>query len=152
MESQRQASPSFHEPLGNLAKTARFPHSLSSDDEGGWKSGKRKARFPLSHRPEPSLSQQEHKTRGGLSPSARGGAPRASTTTSTNWVTFWREAIRPGFLIVAEQEGGKMLRPEVLRPGVTGNSVTWGSLQTDRFRRYESAHSARPSPSPAHPW
>ena len=31
VESQKQASPSFHEPLGNLAKAARFPHSRGSD-------------------------------------------------------------------------------------------------------------------------
>jgi hypothetical protein len=31
VESQQQASHSFPQPLGNLAKNARFPHSLSSD-------------------------------------------------------------------------------------------------------------------------
>jgi len=46
----KQASLSFHEPLGNLAQTARFPHSHSSGGEAGWESGKPKAGFPLSHR------------------------------------------------------------------------------------------------------
>ena len=32
MESQHQASHSFPQALGNLAQTARFPHSLSSDN------------------------------------------------------------------------------------------------------------------------
>ena len=39
-------------PLEISPKAARFPHSHSSDDEGGWKSGKPNAGFPLSHRPE----------------------------------------------------------------------------------------------------
>src|SRR5216684_2609149 len=40
--------PRFPQPLGNLAQTARFPHSHSG---GGprWKSGKPKAGFPLFH-------------------------------------------------------------------------------------------------------
>src|SRR5712692_8065794 len=42
--------PRFPQPLGNLAQTARFPHSHSG---GGprWKSGKPKAGFPLFHAP-----------------------------------------------------------------------------------------------------
>ena len=44
-------------PWKSRQKQARFPHSHSSDDEGGWKSGKPKAGFPLSHRPE-SLFQK----------------------------------------------------------------------------------------------
>jgi hypothetical protein len=32
VESQHQASHSFPQALGNLAQTARFPHSLSSDE------------------------------------------------------------------------------------------------------------------------
>src|SRR5258708_16043838 len=74
VESQKQASPSFHEPLGKLAKRrARFPHFHSSD-EGGWKSGKPKAGFPLSHRPEFPLSQNKKtRPRGGLRPPPGGG-------------------------------------------------------------------------------
>jgi hypothetical protein len=38
VESQQQASHSFPQALGNLANSARFPHSLSSDDgECMWK-------------------------------------------------------------------------------------------------------------------
>jgi hypothetical protein len=77
VESQKQASHSFHEPLGNLAKTGRdFTHSHSSGGEGGWKSGKPKAGFPLSHRPEYLISQRQKATAGGLSPSAQRGALR----------------------------------------------------------------------------
>jgi hypothetical protein len=36
-------------PWKSRQRRARFPHSHSSDDEGGWKSGKPKAGFPLSH-------------------------------------------------------------------------------------------------------
>jgi hypothetical protein len=32
VESQKQASPSFHEPLGNLAESARFPLSHRAGD------------------------------------------------------------------------------------------------------------------------
>ena len=38
VESQRQAPHWFPQPLGNLAKSARFPHSLSSGNcEWEWK-------------------------------------------------------------------------------------------------------------------
>jgi hypothetical protein len=72
VESQRQASPSFHEPLGNLAKRRRdfhistAPASVASlrakskqriEKCGRWKSGNPKAGFPLSHHPD-SLRQQ----------------------------------------------------------------------------------------------
>src|SRR6185369_4383632 len=39
-------------PWESRQRQARFPHSHSSDDEGGCKSGKPRAGFPLSHRPE----------------------------------------------------------------------------------------------------
>jgi hypothetical protein len=42
-------------PWKSRQERARFPHFHSSGDEGGWKSGKPKAGFPLSHRHE-SLS------------------------------------------------------------------------------------------------
>ena len=38
---------------------ARFPHFHSSGDEGGWKSGKPKAGFPLSHRHESLISRNQ---------------------------------------------------------------------------------------------
>src|SRR6476646_9820892 len=93
VESQRQASHSFHEPLGNLATSRRdSQHSHSSDDEGGWKSGKPKAGFPLSHRPDPFFQNQDT-TAGGLSPSAcRVALGAASPATSRNSVTFSGEA------------------------------------------------------------
>jgi hypothetical protein len=49
-ESQKQASLSFHEPLGNLAKTARDSHIPTALAAAEWKSGKPKPGFPLSHR------------------------------------------------------------------------------------------------------
>ena len=75
VESQKQASPSFHEPLGNLAKRpARFPHFHSSGDEGEWESGKPKAGFPLSHRPESiQISRTKNRAAGGLRPPLGGG-------------------------------------------------------------------------------
>lgn len=65
-ESQKQASLSFHEPLGNPANTAGFPHSHSSGDEGGWKSGKPRSGFPLSHGPESPFSTLKHQAADGL--------------------------------------------------------------------------------------
>jgi len=44
-KTKKQVSHSFHEPLGNLAKGARFPHSLSSGD-GAMEKWKTKSRFP----------------------------------------------------------------------------------------------------------
>jgi hypothetical protein len=38
-------------PWESRQEQARFPHSHSSGDESGWKSGKPKPSFPLSHRP-----------------------------------------------------------------------------------------------------
>ena len=77
VESQKQASHSFHESLENLAPTpARFPHSHSSDDEGveKWKT---KIRFPTFPPPRiPSLNAQRP-TGGRASPSAERGAPAA---------------------------------------------------------------------------
>ena len=78
VESQKQASHAFHEPLGNLANSgARFPHFHSSGDDGGWKSAKPEAGFSLSHR-HGSLSPKTKKPGRGtgfaLRPAA--GAPR----------------------------------------------------------------------------
>src|SRR5262245_53764903 len=52
-------------PLEISPTAARFPHSHSSDDEGGWKSGKPKAGFPPFHRPE-SLFQISRRRRSGF--------------------------------------------------------------------------------------
>jgi len=43
----------------SLEIAARFPHSRQADDESGWKNGKPKPGFPLSHRTILSLSKTE---------------------------------------------------------------------------------------------
>src|SRR5260370_8756496 len=63
-------------------RRARFPHSHSFDDEGGWKSGKPKAGFPLSHRLGFLFPKTKTQAAVGLSP-----APLPPTT-STNSGTF----------------------------------------------------------------
>src|SRR5208337_3991662 len=53
VESQRRASHSFHEPLGNLVQQqARFPHSHSAGDEGDGKveNQKQVSHFPTAPR------------------------------------------------------------------------------------------------------
>src|ERR1700689_1878028 len=52
-ESQEQSSHSFHEPLGNLANSARFPHSHSSGDEADGKPENQTqvSRFPTATNP-----------------------------------------------------------------------------------------------------
>ena len=55
-------------PWKSRQKAARFPHSHSSGDEGGWKSGKPKAGFPLSHRLDSSLSKEQNRSAGGIRP------------------------------------------------------------------------------------
>src|ERR1017187_9213670 len=48
VESQKQASPSFHEPLGNLTKRRRDSHiSTAPAARGGGKEGTQKKGFPL---------------------------------------------------------------------------------------------------------
>src|SRR5450759_3537607 len=77
VESQKEASPSFHEPLGNLAEGRRDSHIPQLRRRGGWESGKPRAGFPLSHRHESSFSKsKKHGRLGGASPSPGGGAPR----------------------------------------------------------------------------
>jgi hypothetical protein len=71
VESQKQASHSFHESLGNLAKRrARFPHSHSAGDEGD---GKVENQKQVSHFPTaPRIIWRKQKSQGGrASPSAR---------------------------------------------------------------------------------
>src|SRR5271169_2611530 len=80
VESQKQASHAFHEPLGNLANSeARFPHFHSSGDDGGWKRAKPEAGFSRSHRHGSRFSQNKKtRPRNGLRPPPGGGrsAPR----------------------------------------------------------------------------
>jgi hypothetical protein len=75
----KDASPSSHEPLGNLANSRRDSHiPTSSGDEGGWKSGKPRSGFPLFHRLESIYHFQAKNTAaGGASPlRLAAGAPR----------------------------------------------------------------------------
>ena len=109
-------------PWKSRHKPARFPHSHRSGDEGGWKSGKPKAGFPLSHRPDFYPSEPKHSS-GGLSPPPAAALRAASPTTSTNSVTFSREATRPGVLIVADHGSAK------------ANSIPSKSFHGPRFRR-----------------
>src|SRR3989442_1407098 len=53
VESQRQASPSFHEPLGNLAKSRRDSHISTAPATRRMEKWKTKNRFPTF--PPPSL-------------------------------------------------------------------------------------------------
>jgi hypothetical protein len=72
VESQKQASPSFHSPLEISPRTGEIPTFPQLRREaGGWKSGKPKAGFPLSHRHESPFSRKENPGRGRASPSAR---------------------------------------------------------------------------------
>src|SRR5215469_718593 len=80
-------------PLGISPNAARFPHFHSSGGEGGWKSGKPTAGFPLPHRPG-YIDQNQNTAAGGLSPSARGGAPRR----------LRRNCRRSGEIIVADRK------------------------------------------------
>ena len=79
VESQKQASPSFHSPLEISPRTGEIPTFPQLRREaGGWKSGKPKAGFPLSHRHESPFSRKENPGRGRASPSARWRALRAA--------------------------------------------------------------------------
>src|ERR1039457_6974492 len=79
VESQKQASPSFHEPLGNPAKRRRDSHiSTAPAAKGGGKGGKQKQGFHFSHPPNVYGSQGEKPGRGRASPSARRRALRAA--------------------------------------------------------------------------
>ena len=53
VESQKQASPSFHSPLEISPKSRRDSHIPTAPATTPWKSGKPKAGFPLSHRDLP---------------------------------------------------------------------------------------------------
>jgi hypothetical protein len=78
VESQKQASPSFHEPLGNLTKRRRDSHistAPTTKADGKVENQKQVSHFPTA----PNLYRaQEQKTRpaGGLRPPPDGGAPR----------------------------------------------------------------------------
>jgi hypothetical protein len=79
VESPKQASPSFHSPLEISPKAGEIPTFPQLRREaGGWKRGKPKAGFPLSHRHESPFSRKENPGRGRASPSARRRALRAA--------------------------------------------------------------------------
>src|SRR6266403_798144 len=50
VESQKQASPCSHRPLGISPRAGEIPTFPQLRRRGGWKSGKPKTGFPLSHR------------------------------------------------------------------------------------------------------
>jgi hypothetical protein len=78
-ESQKQASHSFHEPLGNLAKAGRdfhIPTAAATRADGKVENQKQVFHFPTA--PIPSLSNQTNTTAGGLSPPARAALRAAS--------------------------------------------------------------------------
>src|ERR1039457_3023611 len=77
VESQKQASPSFHEPLGNLAEGRRDSHISTAPATrrmGKWKTKSKFSTFP----PPRILFLEKQRTGrpGGASPSPGGGAPR----------------------------------------------------------------------------
>src|ERR1041385_4838564 len=79
VESQKQASPSFHEPLGNLAKRRRDSHISTTPTTRA--DGKVENQNQVSHFPTApnSLSLRTKNTgRGRASPSARRPALRAA--------------------------------------------------------------------------
>ena len=74
VESQKQASPSFHEPLGNLAKSRRdshIPTAPATKADGKVENQKQVSHFPTATNPL-SLGMKNRPC-GRASPSARGG-------------------------------------------------------------------------------
>ena len=79
VESQKQASPSFHEPLGHLAKGRRDSHistAPATRADGKVENQKQVSHFPTA--PNVYGSQGEKPGRGRASPSARRRALRAA--------------------------------------------------------------------------
>jgi hypothetical protein len=77
VESQKQASPSFHEPLGNLAKNRRdshIPTAPTTKADGKVENQKQVFHFPTATIP---LDETKNTTAGGLSPPAQ-AAPSAA--------------------------------------------------------------------------
>jgi hypothetical protein len=78
VESQRRASPSFHEPLGNLAKGGRdshIPTAPATKRMEKCKTKKQVFHFPTAPNPRSHSIQNQ---RGRASPSAHGRALRAA--------------------------------------------------------------------------
>jgi len=79
VESQKQAFPSFHELLGNLAKGGRdshIPTAATMRADGKVENPKQVFHFPTA---SVALQKPQHKPRAGCRPRPRGGAPRPST-------------------------------------------------------------------------
>ena len=117
VESQKQASHSFHEPLGNLAKSGRdshIPTAPATRADGKVENQKQVFHFPTA--PIPSLSSRKNTTTGGLSPPARAALRAASPATSTNSVTFSREATRSEEIVDAGQMGQNQLPKPPAQP------------------------------------
>src|SRR5437763_6743160 len=68
VESQRQASHSFHEPLGNLANSRRDSHIPTAPTTRAMEKWKTKSRFPTFPPPRIPLSQNKEPTTAGASP------------------------------------------------------------------------------------
>ena len=90
VESQKQAAHSFHEPLGNLAKSRRDSHIPTAPATRAMEKWKTKGRFPTRRRA------------GYRSPPAAAFCA-AVATTSTDSVTFSGEATRPERIVDAGQ-------------------------------------------------
>ena len=74
VESQKQASPSFHEPLGNLAKRRRDSHISTAPATRA--DGKVENQKQVSHFPTATNvygSQEKNRAAGGLRPPPGGG-------------------------------------------------------------------------------
>src|SRR5436305_13817523 len=80
VESQKQASPSFHEPLGNLAKGRRdshIPTAPTTRADGKVENQKQVFHFPTAANPSLSNAKTEARGRAVARPRARaGGAAR----------------------------------------------------------------------------
>src|SRR2546422_6025521 len=75
VESQKQASPSFHRHLEISPRTGEIPTFPQLRRRGGWKSGKPKPGFPLSHR-HPFLPKRKGRRRAGFALRPAAGASR----------------------------------------------------------------------------
>jgi hypothetical protein len=74
VESQKQASPSFHEPLGNLAKRRRDSHistAPATRADGKVENQKQVSHFPTA--PNEYRDQERNRAAGGLRPPPGGG-------------------------------------------------------------------------------
>src|SRR3954453_19896354 len=77
VESPKQATRCFHRPMGISPRAGEIPTFPQLRRRGGWKSGKPKTGFPLSHR-HLFIPNENRGPTGGASPYARGGALRAT--------------------------------------------------------------------------